>query len=471
MERSRVSAGPCSSDNSACVCVCETERKSQVVKSAVTVYSWQCACVRDRQTHSAPTTTFIHTLTKLDNKRFIMSYSEYYSINFPTSAVFDFFNRSERSNPSAPEHREWGIEMTDGAFRRWKSCAKPSDLQKLVGEEGVGKLNVGAVFDTPVWMRWKQSSLKPMKPKQREFVIDIDLDDYASCGIVVDKNDMEENDLHWPLVAIGILICIDVLKNSFGFSNFMLVYSGRRGGHLWVCDERACNLNDEARAAIVKFLTPTDKLSEHGRKAFKYLLEYPVFGAGCNPLEDTEMAKDSIFIRFVWKFWKNYAIKPRGLKNGLGLLDDRFSRENFIRMADLKFSDYELSLVMEKKSGKDCFREIQRLIQDQPEHLRKWTILRLCESICTMVWPRLDTSVSTHMNHTLKAPYSVHPGTGRISVPVFLKNPIEFDPAIDAPLASAIMPESFRENVSEFKRLLNSFATSNSNNGSGKRKR
>jgi DNA primase small subunit len=393
------------------------------------------------------------------------SFLDYYKNEFPANEVFEFFNRAWQPTPFAPDQREWGVETTDGRFKRWKSCSTASDLKKLVGEEGVGKLNVGAVFETPVRVRWKQSSLQSMVPTQREFVIDIDLDDYASSGIVVDKNDMEGNDLHWPLVAVGILLCMEVLKSSFGFSQFMLVYSGRRGGHLWVCDQRACELNNEARAAIIKFLTPGDKTNEHGRKAFKYLLDYPTFGGCMNPLEDTAMARDSIFIKFIWKFWKRYAIKPRGLENGLGLLDDRHSRERFIRMADLKFSEEQVDSVMRSGSGIDCFKRILDLIGKQPEHLKKWTILRMCETICTMLWPRPDVAVSTHMNHTLKAPYSVHPGTGRISVPVFMTNPIQFNPATDAPLAGATMPDSFGQNIAEFKRKVDSFAGKNGEEG------
>jgi DNA primase small subunit len=51
--------------------------------------------------------------------------------------------------------------------------------------------------------------------------------------------------------------------DDFGFSNIMWVYSGRRGVHCWVCDERARVLSDEARAAIVRYLSIVDK-PQHG---------------------------------------------------------------------------------------------------------------------------------------------------------------------------------------------------------------
>lgn len=41
---------------------------------------------------------------------------------------------------------------------------------------------------------------------------------------------------------------------DFGFKHIMWVYSGRRGVHCWVSDERARRLNNESRKAIVGFL-------------------------------------------------------------------------------------------------------------------------------------------------------------------------------------------------------------------------
>lgn len=48
--------------------------------------------------------------------------------------------------------------------------------------------------------------------------------------------------------------------------------------------------------------------------------------------------------------------------------------------------------------------------------------------ILQYTYPRLDAEVSKHRNHLLKAPFCVHPATGRVCIPVDPQNVASFDP-------------------------------------------
>ena len=59
---------------------------------------------------------------------------------------------------------------------------------------------------------------------------------------------------------------------DFGFQHIMFVYSGRRGIHCWVADARARHLSNEARSAVVEYLT----LYQGGNTAKKVTVAWPI---------------------------------------------------------------------------------------------------------------------------------------------------------------------------------------------------
>jgi len=46
----------------------------------------------------------------------------------------------------------------------------------------------------------------------------------------------------------------------------------------------------------------------------------------------------------------------------------------------------------------------------------------------SFLYPRMDYNVSTSQNHLLKLPFSIHPSSHKVSVPIFPEEVRDFDP-------------------------------------------
>jgi DNA primase small subunit len=69
--------------------------------------------------------------------------------------------------------------------------------------------------------------------------------------------------------------------------------------------------------------------------------------------------------------------------------------------------------------------------------------------ILQYTYPRLDAEVSKHRNHLLKAPFCVHPKTGRVCVPVDPSRIDEFDPASVPTIGQLLKELNVIENSNE----------------------
>mgnify|MGYP006081168599 CR=1 FL=1 len=373
-----------------------------------------------------------------DKRTYIQNY---YKRHFPAEAVHRWASRAWVPGGLDPSKREYGWEGVSGSpFVRWKSCATADELRTMVTQSDCGKLNIGAMYKQDPCNRHRERG--PMEPIRREFVIDIDLDDYGGIG----KDDLAACDRNWPLVAVGLEVVRQVLKSAFGFEHMLPVYSGRRGGHLWVCDERACCMDDTARTAVTQFLSPPEG---KGKKWWMELVKHPNY-------------KD-ISANLMVPFFRTVGIAPIKEK-GLGLFEMPFQRKNFLESIHVSVLSRLESQVCAADTPVQALNLIEAHCNDGD-----WKWEKYQHAIWNVTGPRIDANVSKHMNHTLKSPYSVHPKTGRVSVPILHDRLDQFPVAARAPMVKDLMgehvnisTETLVKSIEAFHRFIDKVAASES---------
>ena len=243
-------------------------------------------------------------------------------------------------------------------------------------------------------------------------------------------------------MAAAVAVVDAALREDFGFKHITWVYSGRRGVHCWVSDEGARVLADDARAALVAYLSlyrgaegDRAKLAglggggssaqhpsvERARGALlaawrshvlpaQALLDDPNGEAAARLLRyipDDELTEG---LRREWAAGGG----ARGGGGGGGAADAAAAASVSVRRWD------ELSAAVDAKAA---------ALRRAGNRAKAAQLVRgLNEALFAHAYPRLDVEVTKKMNHLLKAPFCVHPKTGKVCVPFEPDSAFEFDP-------------------------------------------
>lgn len=181
--------------------------------------------------------------------------SMYYSRLFPYHLLFDWlsYDPTNTSTEKLFARREFSftIEIAgEEIYIRYQSYSKLADFQAAILQRKPMKIDIGAVFSHPP--KDHKAIAQGFTTEQRELVFDIDLTDYddvRQCGCTGAKICNK----CWQMMTMAVKVMEKGLREDFGFKHIAWFYSGRRGIHAWVCDEKARKLSNEARSAVASY--------------------------------------------------------------------------------------------------------------------------------------------------------------------------------------------------------------------------
>ncbi|KAL6549869.1 hypothetical protein OROMI_020357 [Orobanche minor] len=377
----------------------------------------------------------VETDQKIDNEipdEFNTNYLKiYYGKFFPYTDMHKWMSYgNDGKHPGCDQsyfgRREFSFTLENDIYVRFQSFNSGNELEKAIKEKFPFKIDIGPVYSVDPAKRhaYAQSGDNIFTPIEKELIFDIDISDYDDVRFCCSGADVCSE--CWPLMTVAIKVIDTALRDDFGFNHILWVYSGRRGVHCWVCDGKARRLNNEQRASITEYLH-VHKGNENSHK--KVVLSgqslHPFLGRSY-----AEVLKDFFEEKFI--HCQNLFSSEERYEKILEMIpDESITSELRGKWQDNKRSRDDINAVR--------WGHLKHLLQSGKQKLQS---IRRCveEIVFTFTYPRLDLEVSKHMNHLLKAPFCIHPKTGRVCVPIDPKHCEDFDPSA-VPTLSRLLEE------------------------------
>uniref|UniRef100_A0A1D1Z8K7 DNA primase n=1 Tax=Anthurium amnicola TaxID=1678845 RepID=A0A1D1Z8K7_9ARAE len=356
----------------------------------------------------------------------------FYGKLFPYADIFKWLSYgNDGKHPACDQsyfgRREFSFTLDNDIYLRFQSFGNATEMENSIKEKCPFKIDLGPVYSVDPAKRhaYAQAGNNVFTPVERELVFDIDITDYDDVRHCCSGADVCLD--CWPLMTAAIKVMDTTLRDDFGFSHILWVYSGRRGVHCWVCDGRARRLSNEQRAAVADYFhvykgneNSVKKVSLMGQALHPFLVR-----------SYTDVLK-KFFEEKLLTSQELFATEERYQKI-LDLIPD----ESIVSELREKWNSSRRSSTSKEDVNIVRWEQLKHVLQSG-----KQKGLRRCveEIIFSYSYPRLDMEVSRHMNHLLKAPFCVHPKTGRVCVPIDPNNCDDFDPTT-APLLSELLEE------------------------------
>ncbi|PHH81816.1 hypothetical protein CDD82_7801 [Ophiocordyceps australis] len=345
----------------------------------------------------------------------------FYQRLFPWRHLFQWLNHGPTPTNDFG-NREFAFTLQNDAYLRYQSFATADLLRKDVLRLLPSRFEIGPVYTTNPRDRKTLRNSSAFKPLAKELCFDIDLTDYDDVRTCCDKANICTK--CWAFMTMAIRVVDVALRDDFGFRHILWVYSGRRGAHAWVCDKRVRSLDDQRRRAIAGYLDVVRGGAQNSKKVNVRRPLHPHLVRSLDILK-THFQEDVLQAQDPW------ASNEQADKL-LQRLPDPMLNESLRRKWDAapgrastsKWADIDAMA----KTGASKKLDSKALLEAKQDIVLEYT------------YPRLDIEVSKKLNHLLKSPFVVHPGTGRVCVPIDTKTLEDFDP-LAAPTVQGLLAE------------------------------
>jgi DNA primase small subunit len=378
----------------------------------------------------------------------------YYGRLFPYQEIFEWLSYGETSSSYSSSglfsRREFSFTLEGEIYSRYHSFQNVEDMKKKIMEKQPHKIDIGAVYNIPPSIR--KNALKVLKekekekekekfdpkkeeefkPEEKEFVIDIDLNDYDDVRLGCAPGSLWING-SWLYMSTAIKILDRALREDFGFKHILFVFSGRRGVHCWVCDKKARKLPARERRSLIDTLS---LLFSKGKPFERAKPLHPLIKPSFPFIEET-------FMKMVLPEQDGQGIlsSKERYEKVLILIPDEEARnelrKKWEKMPIKKTEDKSLSRWKDLLNTVSHFEKLQR----EQKNKKLADELSICKYsiMVEFVYPRFDMNVSMQPHHLLKSPFAVHPKTGKICVPILdIQNCHLFNPDTVPSLASLV---------------------------------
>lgn len=334
---------------------------------------------------------------------------QFYGRLFPFRQLFQWLNHS--ATPQADfQNREFSFWLPDNKVIRYLSFPTADLLRKQCMQMAPERFEIGPQYTMNPKDRKTIKKASAFRPIMKELVFDIDMTDYDPIRTCCQGTKICIK--CWQFIVMAIKVVDAALREDFGFEHIMWVYSGRRGAHAWISDKRAREMDDSKRKAVANYLEVL-RGNEHGKR---FGLRRPLHPH----VERSLKILTPYFQNEVLADQDPWESNERSEKL-LGLLPDK-------SLTDALKKKWESAPV--ERSSNQKWADIDSVAE--AGNLSTLSTKQLVEAKQDIrleyTYPRLDAEVSKKLNHLLKSPFVVHPGTGRVCVPIDMRKLEQFDP-------------------------------------------